>query len=141
MVKKFFKIFLHFQIFNLYYLSKNKIEPIEPKLDFSLYRPILPILALRSPITTENRESEILLPQSLSCSRTDPCHLLRNHGSVRSIARHSYCHASHEVSPFPAVIISPFTGLNSRRNFAVFGDKISAILWTSFQHFRVQDLY
>ena len=39
MCKKFFYIFLHFQIFNLNQLSKNKIEPIEPiepKLDFSL---------------------------------------------------------------------------------------------------------
>ena len=43
MCKNFFYTFLHFQIFNLNQLSKNKIEPTEPiepielKLDFSIY--------------------------------------------------------------------------------------------------------
>ena len=36
MCKKIFYTFLHFKIFNLNQLSKNKIEPIEPKLDFSM---------------------------------------------------------------------------------------------------------
>ena len=36
MFKIFFYRFLHFYIFNLNQLLKNKIEPIEPKLDFSV---------------------------------------------------------------------------------------------------------
>ena len=36
MCKKLFFGFLHLYIFNLNQLSKDKIEPIEPKLDFSL---------------------------------------------------------------------------------------------------------
>ena len=35
MCKNFFYPFLHFKILNLNHLSKNKIEPIEPKSDFS----------------------------------------------------------------------------------------------------------
>ena len=36
MCKNFFYRFLHFKIFNLNQLLKNKIEPIEPKRDFTV---------------------------------------------------------------------------------------------------------
>ena len=36
-MKILFYRFLHFKIFNLNKLLKNKIEPIGPKLDFSIF--------------------------------------------------------------------------------------------------------